>query len=148
MKHTFKPWHLLSLVLFAMGIAFTMSSCGDDEPSGTVIDYYLKVEEEFLVNGSSDNVGRYYNPKTRMMDAIRSVYPKANAQGADEIVLEVCEKEYAEYCEMYTDAGAKEHLTCMFCLMRVVKKGSKIKQSETLRRFIYDINPTETDIED
>lgn len=148
MKHYFKPWQLLPLVLFVVGLAFTLSSCGDDEPSGTVIDYYLQVEEEFLVNGSSDGVSRFYNPKERMMEAIRSVYPKANAEGADELVLAACEKEYADYCNMYTDAGNKEHFTCIFSLVRVVKNGTRIKQSETLRRFIYDINSTPTDNED
>lgn len=147
MKHSLKTW--LALVLPLIVMAFTMTSCGsDDEPSGTVIDYYLNVEEEFLIDGSTEVINRFYNPITRMREAIRRVYPKANAQGADEAVLAACEKEYTDYCEMYTGSGGNEHFTCLFHLIRVVKKGDQIKQSETLRTFVYDINPTATDIED
>ncbi len=148
MKHTFKPWHLLPLVLLVIGIAFTMTSCGDDEPSGTVIDYYLKVEEGFLVDGSAEKAKSFVSPVDRMREVIRSVYPTPNAQGADEAVLAACEQEYAQYCSTYAGLSGNAQITCIFDLMRVVKKGSQIQQSETLRKFVYAINSTPTDIED
>lgn len=147
MKHSLKLWLALALPLIAM--ALLMTSCGnDDEPKGAVIDYYLNVEEEFLVDGSTATINRFYNPIVRMRQAIRSVYPQANADGADEAVLAACEKEYTDYCEMYTGIGGNEHFTCLFHLVRVVKKGDQIKRSETLRTFVYDINPKVTDIEE
>ena len=148
MKHTFKPWRLLPLVLFVVCMAFTMTSCGDDEPSEIVIDYYLKVEEAFLVDGSSSGVERFYNPKDRMMAAIRSVYPTPNSQGADADVFAACEKEYHDYIVMYAGMGNKEHLTCIFDLVRIVKSGSRILESFTLRKYVYDINSKPTPIDD
>ena len=98
MKHPFKFWRVLPLVVLCVVAAFTMTSCGsDDEPKGIVIDYYLNVEEEFLVNGSTALTARYQNPKTRMQEAIRKVYPTPNATGADEAVFAACEAEYQAY---------------------------------------------------
>ena len=147
MKHLSKLWQALPLVALLVATAFTLASCGDDdEPQGTVIDYYINVEEELLVNGESNSTGRFLNPVTRMRDAIRSVYPTPNAQGADMAVLAACEKEQMDYIAMYT--GLPEHLTCMFHLMRVVKKGTRITLSEKLKTYVYDINPKPTDVEE
>lgn len=147
MKHPFKFWRVLLLVVLCVVAAFTMTSCGsDDEPKGIVIDYYLNVEEEFLVNGSTALTARYQNPKTRMQEAIRKVYPTPNATGADEAVFAACEAEYQAYREMYT--GYPDHFTCLFRLIRIVKDGSRIKQSDEMRVYVYDINPKATNIED
>ena len=127
--------------------AFTLISCGDDdEPKGTVIDYYINVEEEFLVNGVNNASGRFLNPVTRMREAIRKVYPTPDANGADMEVLAACEKEQMDYIEMYT--GMPEHLTCLFHLVRVVKKGTRVTLSENLKTYVYDINPKATDVEE
>ena len=127
--------------------AFTLTSCGDDdEPKGTVIDYYINVEEEFLVNGVNNASGRFLNPVTRMREAIRKVYPTPDANGADMEVLAACEKEQMDYIEMYT--GMPEHLTCLFHLVRVVKKGTRVTLSENLKTYVYDINPKATDVEE
>ena len=147
MKHLSKLWQALPMVALFDVAALTLTSCGgDDEPQGTVIDYYINVEEELLVNGESNSTGRFLNPVTRMREAIRSVYPTANAQGADMAVLAACEKEQVDYIQMYT--GMPEHLTCMFHLMRVVKDGTRVKLSEKLKTYVYDINPKATDVED
>jgi hypothetical protein len=61
-------------------------------------------------------------------------------------VLAACEKEQVDYIQMYT--GLREHLTCMFHLMRVVKDGTRVKLSEKLETYVYDINPKATDVED
>ena len=91
MKHLSKLWQALPMVALFVVAALTLTSCGgDDEPQGTVIDYYINVEEELLVNGESNSTGRFLNPVTRMREAIRSVYPTANAQGADMAVLAAC----------------------------------------------------------
>ena len=139
MKHHLKQWRGLLFSLLLVGAMSSLTSCGKDEPSATTIDYYLEVEEEFLVNGSSDLAEHYYNPIKSMREAIRKVYPVPNAEGNDNAVLAACDAEYKEFCEMYT--GADEHFTCLFTLKRAVKKGYVVKQSEKLRTYLYDINP-------
>ena len=104
-------------------------------------DYYLSVEENFLVNGSKEQADRFENPKTRLMAAIRRVYPKPEANGNDAAVIAACDQEYAEYVDMYS--GMSENFTCVFHLVRATMKGGIIKQNETLKTYIYDINPTE-----
>ena len=147
MKHSSKLWQALPMVALLVIAAFTLTSCGDDdEPKGTVIDYYINVEEEFLVNGVNNASGRFLNPVTRMREAIRKVYPTPDANGADMEVLAACEKEQMDYIEMYT--GLPEHLTCLFHLVRVVKKGTRITLSENLKTYVYDINPKATDVEE
>ena len=76
MKHSSKLWRALPLVVLFVLAALSLTSCGDDdEPKGTVIDYYINIEEEFLVNESNNNPGRFHNPVQRMREAIRKVYP-------------------------------------------------------------------------
>ena len=49
-----------ALLLAGMMMAFT--ACGDDdEPKTQGIDYYIEVEEEFLVDGLVDHTDRYYS---------------------------------------------------------------------------------------
>ena len=144
-KRFFYPLRALMLALLFVGAVVTFTSCDDnDEPAKQVVDYYLNVEEQFLVDGSAELADRYYSPTTRMMEAIRKVYPAADTQGKDEAVLEACNKEYDEYCKMYTGYG--KHFTCLFHLVRAVKVSGIVKQSETLNTYIYDINPGATDI--
>lgn len=148
MRKSFKPWLILQLAVLLVGAAFALTSCGsdDDEPKGTVVDYYVNVGEVFLVNGSTNTTTRYQNPVNRLNEAIRKVYPTPNAQGADEAVVAACDAEYTTYREMYT--GLPDHLTGLFTLVRVVKQGTRIKQSEDIRIYVYDINPTPTHIDD
>lgn len=151
MKQNHKAWRaallVCSLMIMAITMTVTLSSCGDDkdEPKGIVIDYYLDIEEEFLINGSTSHTDRYYSPITRMRDAIRKVYPTPDAKGADELVVEACDHEFLAYREMYS--GGTEHFTCLFHLIRAVKQGTKVVQSEMLRTYVYDINTPATDIE-
>lgn len=147
MRKSFKPWLMLQLAALLVGAAFVLTSCGDDdEPSGTVVDYYLNIEEVFLVNGSTSTAERYQSPIKRMNEAIRKVYPTPNATGADEAVVAACDAEYLAYREIY--GGLSDHFTCLFRLVRIVKQGTRIKQSEDLRIYVYDINPTPTNTED
>lgn len=129
---------LLALLLILPLAAFT--SCGDDkdEPTAT-IDYYLEVEEEFLVDGTIDHTDRYYNPVTLMREAIRKAYPEPNAQGADETVIAACDEVYLRYIGMYN--GKAEHLTGLFHLVRATKSGDIVKQGERLKTYAIDINP-------
>ena len=53
---------------------------------------------------------------------------------------------HTAYREMYT--GLPDHLTGLFTLVRVVKQGTRIKQSVDIRIYVYDINPTPTHIDD
>lgn len=129
-----------ALLLILPLMAFT--SCGDDkdEPT-TTIDYYLEVEEEFLVDGAVDHTDRYYSPITLTREALRKAYPEPNAQGADEAVSNACDEVYARYITMYD--GKAEHLTCLYHLVRATKRGDIVKQGERLKTYSIDINPYE-----
>ena len=146
MKRFFKPWHLFAITLVLVGTLFTMTSCGnDDDPKSVVVDYYVSVEEQFLINGSSDKTDRYENPVTRMRNAIHNVYPTPDATGKDEVVLAACDKEFEAYKQMYL--GYDDHFTCLFHIVRAVKLGNEVKENVTLRTYVYDINATATDVE-
>ena len=141
-KHNTHWWRLLVMLLL-VGTTVALNSCGDDdEPKSMVIDYYINVEEEFLVNGTPDHSDRYQSPLTRMRNAVRTAYPEANAQGADDAVMAACDREFETYKSMYTGMTA-EHLTCLMHLVRVNRSGDIIRQSETLRTYVYNINPIE-----
>ena len=139
MKHLSKPWRVLMISLLFVSAVFALTSCGDDEPKDAVIDYYVSVEAEFLVDGSTLHVNQFYDPKTRMMDAIRKVYPTPTKSGNDAAVLEACNHEYQTYKEMYE--GLPDHLTCIFTVKKATKVGDIVKHSEPLAYYVYDINP-------
>lgn len=145
MGYHIKQWRGLWFSLLLLGTMAFVSSCGNDEPSSTVVDYYLDIEEEFLINGSTQLTDRYYSPITRMRTAIRKAYPTPDAQGNDAAVVEACNKEHEEYKEMYLGEG--HHFTCLFHLVRVVKAGSVVKESEPLVTYVYDINPIDVENE-
>lgn len=134
--------HFLLCTILALG-AMVMTSCGDDEPSATVIDYYVEVEEEFLINSSSDLIDRYYNPRDMMREAIRATYPEPNAQGNDEAVISACEEVYQSYYRMYGSGQYEDHLTCKLHLVRARMEGKIVRQSERLRTYVFDVNPAE-----
>lgn len=141
-KHATKAWQLMLLAMLFIGTAVTFSACGDDdEPKTEVIDYYMSVENEFLVNGMTDHTDRYFDPVKRMTEAIRQAYPTPNAKGDDEAVIKACDNEHTTFVHMYI--GGSEHLTCLMHLMRVVKRGDIVRQSETLKTYYYDINAAE-----
>lgn len=140
MLHRSNAWQLILLAVVFMGAAMALTSCGDDdEPKSTVVDYYLNVEEEFLINGSTDHTDRYYSPITRMKSAIAKAYPTPDSNGADEAVVAACDKEYVTYLEMYE--GGSEHFTCLFHLVKAVKKNGIVIENQTLKTYVYDINP-------
>lgn len=142
MKRNHKLWRVLSLSLLLVFTMAAVVACGDDDdPKGTVIDYYLDVEEEFLVNGSTDLADRYYSPVTRMRKALRQAYPTPDSKGNDDAVIAACDKEYEEYVGMYE--GGAEHFTCLFRLVRATKEGTVVKQNDVLKTYTYDINAPE-----
>ena len=136
-------WRLLFVLLLAAPL-FILTACGDDddEPT-TTIDYYLEVEEEFLVDGAVDHTDRYYSPITLTREALRKAYPEPNAQGDDEAVINACNEVYSRYITMYD--GKAEHLTCLYHLVRATKSGDIVKQGERLKTYLIDINPYEID---
>ena len=126
------------LMLAVNGAFIVLTSCGnDDEPQ--TIGYYLKVEEEFLVNGSEDHTDRYYSPVTMMNEVIKTAYPKPTVNGDDDKVIAACDELYQRYISMYS--GKAEHLTCLIHLMRANLQGDIVKQSEIIRTYQFDINP-------
>lgn len=140
-KHATRGWQLMLLALLFIGTAVAFSACGDDdEPKSEVIDYYIDVEEAFLVDGSTLHTDRYLNPVKRMQEAIRKAYPTPNGVGADEAIIAACDKEHGEYISMY--AGQSQHMTCLMNVVKVLKRGGIVKQSETLMTYVYDINAT------
>ena len=110
MKRLLSHWRGLMLSLMVFAAFATLSSCGNDEPDNSVIDYYLRIEEEFL-----------------------------DTQGNDEAVVAACDKEFETYQSLY--AGGKEHLTCLFELVRVTKVNDIVRSNETLKVYQYNINP-------
>lgn len=139
MRHLFNPQRVLMISLLFLSALFSLTSCGDDESKDTVIDYYVNVEAEFLIDGSTIHVNQFYSPITRMMEAIRRVYPTPNASGNDDAVREACNQEYLAYKEMYE--GLPDHITCIFTVMKVNKVGYVVKKSEPFAYYLYDINP-------
>lgn len=129
---------LLCAVMMASALLLA-TSCGDDEPKDMSINYYINVEEEFLINGSKDLINRYYNPRDMMLEVIHAAYPVADTKGNDEAVIAACDELYHRYYEMYT--GREDHLTCKLHLMRGRFEGTIVKQSETLRTYVFDVNP-------
>lgn len=145
MNHHFNHCRLLLLSLVFIATAAMLSSCGnDDEPTST-IDYYLEVEEEFLVDGAVDHTDRYYNPITLMREAIRTAYPDPDAKGNDEAVIKACDELQIRYYSMYESKA--EHLTCLVHLVRASMSGTIVKQSERLKTYSFDINPPEEEPE-
>ena len=136
-------WRFLLCSLMAVAAMLTTTSCGDDEPTAKVIDYYIEVEEEFLINSSSDLIDRYYNPIDLMKEAIRATYPEPTAQGNDEAVIAACEEVYQTYYRMYGSGQYEDHLTCKFHLVRAQLEGKIVRQSETLRTYVIDVNSAE-----
>ena len=143
--HSHIQWRSLLLALLFILPLSALTSCGDDndEPT-TTIDYYIEVEEEFLVDGTIDHTDRYYSPITLMKEAIREVYPTPTVNGDDATVIRACDELYLRYLEMYTNR-TEEHLTCLIHLVRANKQGSIVKQTERLRTYSFDINPFDQD---
>lgn len=139
MKHLFTHWRGLLFSLMVFAAITTLSSCGNDEPKSSVIDYYLRIDQVFLVDGSTSHVDRYYNPIHRMRSAISAAYPEPDANGNDEAVIAACDKEFETYQSLY--AGGDEHLTCLFDLVRVTKVNNIVRSNETLKTYQYNINP-------
>ena len=141
-KRYSNAWRLIVIALVLMCQLPVLTSCDDDESKSTVIDYYLNVEEAFLVNGSNETISRYENPVTRMRNAIKQAYPTPDTQGNDEAVIAACDQEYRAYVDMYSMLTS-DHFTCLFHLVRATKVGGIIKQNQTIKTYTYDINPTD-----
>lgn len=140
MKKISNIWQFLFLSIVLLG---GLTSCGDDEPKGESIDYYMEEEEQFLVNGATNKTDRYkeHNPKTMMMEAIRNVYPKPDNVGNDAAVIQACDEVYTRFYEMY--AGNGDHLTCIYHLIKAHKVGNIVRGSEELKSYEFDVNPIE-----
>lgn len=136
-------WRFLLCSFMVVAAMLTFTSCGDDEPTANVIDYYIEVEEEFLINSSSDLIDRYYNPINMMREAIRTTYPEPNAQGNDEAVIAACEEVYQSYYRIYGSGQYEDHLTCTMHLVRAKLEGKIVRQSERIRTYVIDVNPAE-----
>lgn len=137
-SHYSNLWRVLFAMLIVLPLT-ALTACGDDDEPTTTIDYYVEVEEEFLVDGAVDHTDRYYSPVVLTKEAIRNAYPKPNAQGDDDAVTKACDELYLRYIDMYD--GKAEHLTCLYHLVRATKSGDIVKSSERLRTYNIDINP-------
>ena len=141
-KRHLNMWRQLFCALTLLVTMAAFTSCGDDdEPSTMVIDYYIDVEEEFLVNGSTQLIDRFHSPIDLLKEAIRTTYPTPNASGDDNAVIAACDETYWRFYSMY--GSRSEHMTCLCHLVKVNKKGSIVKQSERLKTYTFDVNPTE-----
>ena len=131
------------IVVLSLLMAAFLTSCGDDEPANGVVDYYIEVEEQFLVNGSTDGTSRYDNPINLMKDAITKAYPEKTEKGNDKAVIDACDKAYEDYVKLYEGDLRDENLTALIHLKRAVRRGGIIKESETLKSYQFNINSHE-----
>lgn len=140
MKNLSRVWLFFAISCLLLA---GLTSCGNDEPDATTIDYYMEIEEDFLVNASSNYADRYknHNPKEMMKEAIRMAYPTPDMVGNDEAVIQACDEVYARFYEMYSGNG--DHLTCLMHLVKVNKEGALVRQSEYLKTYNIDVNPIE-----
>lgn len=133
-------WRTLCALLLVGLMALTFTACSDDdEPTGMLINYYVEIEEEFLVDGTTSLTDRYHNPIELMREVIHNTYPTPNALGDDLAVIAACDDLYQLYLGMYT--GRDAHLTCVVHLVKATVKDSIVRQSETLKTYTFDINP-------
>ena len=140
MKKLSNLWLIFAFSCLLLG---GLSSCGSDEPEGKCIDYYIEVEEEFLVNGAVNRTDRYkeHNPITMMKEAIDKVYPEPNTEGNDRAAIVACDEVYDWFYTAYS--GNEDHLTCLVHLVKAYKEGGLVRQSERLKTYNIDVNPIE-----
>jgi len=144
MKHQLNLWTLLLLAIAIVGTTATLTSCGkEDEPASLVIDYYIEVEEEFLVDGTIDHTDRYYSPVAMMKEALQKAYPTATATGDDQAAINACNELYQRYYSMYD--SYPENLTCLVHLVKATMSGDIVKSSERLATYQFDVNPKEVE---
>jgi len=124
-----------------IAVSTGLTSCGNDDEPTSAIDYYLKVEEVFRVDGSTDHADRYYNPITLMKEAIRNAYPTPIAEGNDDAVINACDEVYSRFYSMYANKG--EHLTCLVHLIKAHMSGDIVKDNELIKTYTIDVNPPE-----
>ena len=136
MKKLSRTGLLIVLSCLLMG---ALSSCGSDEPEALTVDYYIEVEESFLVNGSSNFPDGYLDPVTIMRETIRKSYPKADFVGNDEAVIRACDEAYEKFYQDYTSGG--DHLTCLMHLIKTRNEGIIVRGSERLKTYKIDVNP-------
>jgi len=137
---------LLALMVTVASLAMTLTACGSDEPDSNNIDYYIRVDNPFMVNNSEELAARYTSPAEELKAAIRKVYPTPDSEGADEVVMAACSQAQQDYIAMY--AGYTGHFTCTLSLLRVRLQNGIIKQNEVLATYEFNINNTATDDED
>jgi len=138
MKNVYRICQLLVLTCVMLG---GLVSCGSDEPDVDNINYYIEVEEEFLVNGTTQYTDRYkeHNPIAMMKEAVRTAYPTPDDVGKDEAVAQACDQVRDWFYDAYSGNG--DHLTCLVHLVKIHKQGDYIKSSERLRSYNIDVNP-------
>ena len=143
MKHITREtgfWKLMVLSVLLLGMMSSLTSCGNDEPANGLTDYYLEIEEQFLVNGSTDGTSRYENPVNLMKDAIQKAYPTKTGEGNDKAVIAACDKAFEDYVALYEGDLRDENLTALVNLKRVIRRDGIIRESETLKTYQYNIN--------
>ena len=128
-------------LLFVLSCLFmgVLSSCGSDEPEPLTVNYYIEVEESFLVNGTSNYPDGYINPVTTMRESIRKAYPMADNVGNDQAVIKACDEAYEKFYQDYTSGG--DHLTCLLHLIKSRNEGIIVRESERLKTYNFDVNP-------
>ncbi len=127
------------LLVFSCLLMGVLSSCGSDEPELLTVDYYIEVEESFLVNGNANFPDGYIDPVTTMRETIRKAYPKADNVGNDQAVVRACDEAYEKFYKDYTSGG--DHLTCLMHLIKTRNEGIIVRESVRLKTYNIDVNP-------
>lgn len=135
---------LLAAVMLLACATALLNACGSDEPDSYSVQYFMGVENEFLVNGATRENNPYYDPSSLMKEAIQRVYPTPTEAGADDAVIAACDKCYADYVTMYT--GYPDHLTCTITLNKAtVDQKGIVHGSSTLRTYNFNINDDDSE---
>ena len=132
----------MALAVLAITAMLAFTSCGDDDESN-VIDYYIEVEEQFLVEGSQTGTSRYDDPRVLLQNAIKKAYPSLTEKGNDEAVIAACDKVYNDYVNLYEGDPRDENLTALLHLKKVNKRDGIIRENEYLKTYQFNINDHE-----
>ena len=75
-----------------------------------------------------------------MNAAIQRAYPTKTQQGADQEVIAACDKAYEDFVALYEGDLRDENLTALVNLKRVVRRGGTIRENETLKAYLFNVN--------
>lgn len=142
MKSRFLDLFMVLLSLVAVQ-ALCVSCSSEDEPDGSLVDYYLALESSDIIGLSEEDLNGSLRPPQeqsayvtylRMKKALRDAYPTASANGNDGRVIAVCDSCFRESI-FYYEPG--RDIICTVRLMRTTQSGKHIIKSRQLTSYKF-----------